>query len=89
MNKENLEQTKNRNANVSSSTSGATLQSSKESPGFTVGSVKVLSNEQAIASKGDPSADKSTMTNNINSSTPEDVKEFNARSEAIIDAGKK
>lgn len=79
---------KNKNANVSSSTSGATLQS-KESTGFTVGSVKVLSNEQAIASKGDPSADNSTMTNNINSSTPEDIKKFNARSEAIRDAGKK
>lgn len=80
---------KNKNANVSSSTSGATLQSSKVAPGFKVGSVKVLSNEQSYASKDDPSADMSTMTNNINSSTPEDVKEFNERSKAIRDAGKK
>ncbi|MBU3093664.1 hypothetical protein KPL35_16535 [Clostridium sp. CF011] len=80
---------KNKNANVSSSTSGATLQSSKESTGFKVGSVKVLSNEQSYASKDDPSTDMSTMTNNIKFSTPEDVKEFNERSEAIIAAGKK
>jgi len=79
---------KNKNGNISSSTSGAALQS-KESTGFTVGSVKVLSNEQAIASNGNPSADNSTMTNNINSSTAEDVKEFNARSKAIRDTGKK
>ncbi|MBU3171739.1 hypothetical protein [Clostridium estertheticum] len=80
---------KNKNANVSSSTSGATLQSSKESNDFKVGSVKVLSNEQSYASKDDPSADMSTMTNNVNSCTPEDVKEFNERSEAIRAAGKK
>ena len=80
---------KNKNANVSSSTSGSTLQSSKESTGFKVGSVKVLSNEQSYASKDDPIADMSTMTNNINSSTPEDVKEFNERTEAIRATGKK
>ena len=74
---------KNKDANVSSSNSGANLKSSKESDGFKVGSVKVLSNEQAYASKDDPSADTSTMTNNINSSTPEDVKDFNERAKAI------
>ncbi|MBU3177221.1 hypothetical protein KPL47_12765 [Clostridium estertheticum] len=90
MNKNKLKETKakNKNANVNSSTSGATLQSSNESSGFTVGSVKVLSNEQAIASKGDASADMSTMTNNINSTTQEEVKEFNEREAAIRDAGK-
>ena len=80
---------KNKNANVSSSTTGATLQSSKESTGFNVGSVEVLSNEQAYAIKDDPSADMYTMTNTINSSTPEEVKEFNERTEAIRAAGKK
>lgn len=90
MNKNNPKETKakNKNANVNSSTSGAALQSSNESSGFTVGSVKVLSNEQAIASKEDASADMSSMTNNINSTTPEAVKQFNAREAAIKDAGK-
>ena len=77
---------KNKNANVSSSITGATLQPSKESTGFKVGSAKVLSNEQFYASKDDPSTD---MLNNINYSTPEDVKEFNERTEAIRAAGKK
>ncbi|MBZ9623286.1 hypothetical protein G9F71_010525 [Clostridium sp. FP2] len=79
----------NKNANVSSRTTGATLQSSKESTGFKVGSVEVLSNEQSYASKDYPHADMSTITNKINSSTPEDVKEFNERTEAIRAAGKK
>lgn len=80
---------KNKNANVSSSTSGATLKASKESTGFKVGSVNGLSNEQALASKDDPSAVRSTMTNNISSSTPEEVKKFNERAEAIRDVGEK
>lgn len=78
MNTNNLEETKvkNKNANVNSSTSGSTLQSSNGSADFTVGSVKVLSNEQSYASKDDPSADMSAMTNNINSSTPERCKKI-------------
>lgn len=80
---------KNKNANVSSSTSGATLQASKESSGFKVGSVNGLSSEQALASKDDPSAIMAIMTNNNSSSTPEEVKKFNERSEAIKAAGKK
>lgn len=80
---------KNKNANVNSSTTGATLQPSKESTGVKVGSTKVLSNEQAYASKDDPSDDMPIMTNNISSSTLQDVKEFNERSKAIRDVGEK
>ncbi|MBZ9607971.1 hypothetical protein G9F73_009155 [Clostridium estertheticum] len=96
MNKNNLEETKklnkqsdtdkgsitNSTATVNSSSTGANLKSSDESTGFTVGSIKELSNEQATAVKG---ANMSKITSNINYGSLEETKKFNERTAYIKD----
>ena len=84
MNKNNSEKSNkhSKNANVNSSSTGATLQSSGENNSFTVGSLKVQSNEQAMAAKGDG---MSNMDSNINYGTLEETKKFNERADAIKD----
>ena len=71
-----------KNANVNSSSTGATLQSSGENNSFTVGSLKVQSNEQAMATRDD---NMSNMDSNINCGTIEKAKKFNERADAIKD----
>ncbi|MCB2294517.1 hypothetical protein LGK95_13465 [Clostridium algoriphilum] len=88
MNKNNSEKSNkhSENASVNSSSTGATLQSSGENNSFTVGSLKVQSNEQAMAAKDDG---MSNMDSNINYSTLEETKKFNERTDAIKDVIKK
>jgi len=72
----------NSNASVSSSSTGATLKSSDESTGFTVGSIKELSNEQATVARD---ANMSKITSNINYGSLEETKKFNERTAYIKD----
>ena len=88
MNENSFKETKKSNkqsgANVNSSITGATLQASSESP--VKGIAKVLSNEQALASKDVPTADMTSFTNH---STLEETEKFNARTATIRDITKK
>lgn len=82
MNKNNKNSSTNSTANVNSSITGAPLQASKESTGFTVGSKKEQSNEQATAAKPD---NLSNLSSNLNYGSSEETKKFNERSARITD----
>ena len=82
MNKTNKDSRTNSTTSVKSSITGATLQASNQSNGFTVGSIKEQSNEQATAARPD---NLSNISSNINYGSPEETKKFNKRAANITD----
>jgi hypothetical protein len=80
MNKNNKDSSTNSTAKVNSSITGATLQASNESPGFTVGSKKEQSNEQATAAKPD---NLNNLSSNFNYGSSDETNKFNERTARI------